>query len=209
MLKNNRTLKSILMILATMMTGSLLHANPHTSLNAQCEAVRPFDYHTWVYVGTPLTPNDMNGEKGAPFPEFHNVYIDPVSYGAYLQTAEFPDGTILIKELVSTSPNKAAASGQGYFQDKFVGLEAAVKSKRCFPDSTGNWAYFSFGKYTKEMPTLARSATAMPTEACAACHTALAEDDMVFTQYYPILRLARDGRLATIKTENHFGSMMK
>ena len=32
----------------------------------------------------------------------------------------------------------------------------------------------------------------MPTAACAACHTAAAADDMVFTQYYPILRAAKD-----------------
>jgi hypothetical protein len=31
----------------------------------------------------------------------------------------------------------------------------------------------------------------MPTAACAACHTAAAAEDMVFTQYYPILQVAK------------------
>ena len=38
--------------------------------------VRPEGYREWIYVGTPHTPNDMNNGN-APFPEFHNVYIDP------------------------------------------------------------------------------------------------------------------------------------
>ena len=33
---------------------------------------RPTGYREWVYVGTPVTPNDMNNGKVA-FPEFHNV----------------------------------------------------------------------------------------------------------------------------------------
>ena len=31
----------------------------------------------------------------------------------------------------------------------------------------------------------------MPNAACAACHTAAAAEDMVFTQYYPILKAAK------------------
>jgi hypothetical protein len=37
---------------------------------------QPVGYRKWVYVGTPLTPNALNGGK-AEFPEFHSVYIDP------------------------------------------------------------------------------------------------------------------------------------
>ena len=33
------------------------------------------------------------------FPEYHNVYIEPGSYEIYKKTGEFPDGTILFKEL--------------------------------------------------------------------------------------------------------------
>ncbi len=31
----------------------------------------------------------------------------------------------------------------------------------------------------------------MPTENCAACHQANAAEDMVFTQFYPVLRAAK------------------
>jgi hypothetical protein len=145
---------------------------------------RPTGYREWIYVGTPVTPNDMNDGKAA-FPEHHNVYIDPVSWKQWKKTGEFREGTILIKELVSVG-SKAAVSGNGYFQGEFIGLEAVIKSKKYFPDEPGNWAYFSFS--TPDHKTLNPTATAFPTEACNVCHAASAADDFVFTQYYPVLR---------------------
>lgn len=106
------------------------------------ELQRPVGYRTWVFVGTPVTPNDLNGGKAA-FPEMHNVYIDPSSYQHYKKTGEFKEGTILIKELVSVGAT-SAVSGKGYFEGEFLGLEASIKSKKHFPNEPGNWAIFSF-----------------------------------------------------------------
>lgn len=144
---------------------------------------RPTGYREWIYVGTPVTPNDMNNGKAA-FPEFHNVYIDPASWQQWKSKGEFPEDTIIIKELVSVG-SKAAVSGNGYFQGEFIGLEATIKSKKNFPDAPGNWAYFSFT--TADHKTLKSSATAFPKESCNQCHQANAGDDWVFTQYYPVL----------------------
>ncbi|MEM7358320.1 MAG: cytochrome P460 family protein [Pseudomonadota bacterium] len=156
------------------------------SFNNAGELQQPAGYREWVYVGTPLTPNDMNNGKAA-FPEFHNVYIDPQSYKHWRKKGEFRDGTILIKELVSVG-SKAAVSGNGYFMGEFIGLEATIKSKKHFPDEPGNWAYFSFSNHGKA---LNETAKAFPTDACAACHVASAQDDLVFTQYYPVLTAAK------------------
>ncbi|MGI9342542.1 MAG: cytochrome P460 family protein [Gammaproteobacteria bacterium] len=151
------------------------------------ELERPTGYREWVYVGTPLTPNDLNDGKAA-FPEFHNVYIDPDSWAHWKKTGEFREGTILIKELVGVGA-KAAVSGAGYFQGDFVGLEATIKSKKYFADEPGNWAYFSFS--TPDLKTLTTSAEQFPTESCNGCHAAAAADDFVFTQYYPVLRAGK------------------
>ncbi|MEH6473572.1 MAG: cytochrome P460 family protein [Halopseudomonas sp.] len=157
----------------------------YTLKNGQLE--RPTGYREWVYVGTPVTPNDMNNGKAA-FPEFHNVYIDPKSWGHWKKTGEFPEGTILIKELVSVGA-KAAVSGNGYFQGEFIGLEATIKSKVAFPNAPGNWAYFSFS--TPDHKSLKAVAEAFPAEACNQCHQNSAENDFVFTQYYPVLRAGK------------------
>ena len=175
------------------------HESPSAAVfDSDGNLIRPEGYREWVFVGTPLTPNELNGGL-APFPEFHAVYIDPVSWAHYKKTGKFRDGTILVKELISVG-SKAATSGVGYFMGEYLGLEAAVKSKAHFPDEPGNWAYHSFtsggspmiagadaahgGPYTDK-------AKAFPTAVCASCHTASAAEDMVFTQFYPVLRAAK------------------
>ena len=151
------------------------------------ELVRPTGYRSWVYIGTPVTPHDLNGGKAA-FPEMHNVYIDPASYKHYTATGKFKEGTILVKELVSVGAT-SASSGKGYFEGEFIGLEAEVKSKEHFPDEPGNWAIFSFT--SPEDGILKDKAAIIPVAQCVACHQANAADDNVFTQYYPVLRAAK------------------
>src|SRR5262252_2096776 len=69
------------------------------------ELILPKNFHEWIYVGSPLTPNALNGGH-AGFPEYHNVYIDPCSYEMYKKTYVFPDGTIFFKELQLTLPGE-------------------------------------------------------------------------------------------------------
>ena len=151
------------------------------------ELERPTGYREWIYVGTPVTPNDLNDGKAA-FPEFHNVYIDPDSWEHWKEHGVFRDGTIIMKELVSVGA-KAAVSGNGYFEGDFVGLEATIKSKKHFPDEPGNWAYYSFS--TPDHKTLTTTAKAFDAASCNSCHAAAAADDWVFTQYYPVLRAGK------------------
>src|SRR5262245_48163841 len=56
---------------------------------ASGDLVLPKNFHEWVYVGSPLTPNALNGGE-AGFPEYHNVYIEPGSYEIFKQTNQFP-----------------------------------------------------------------------------------------------------------------------
>lgn len=150
------------------------------------QLIRPKGWRKWVYVGTPLTPHDMNDGK-ASFPEFHNVYVDPDSFSAFQQTGEFPNGTQLVKELTLVG-SKAAVSGNGYFMGEFAGLEVALKDTVRFKDEPGGWAYFSFGHVPESE--YAETAKAFPSASCNACHESSAETDFVFTQYYPVLRAA-------------------
>jgi cytochrome c553 len=144
----------------------------------------PVGYRKWVYLGTPLTPNDLNGGEAA-FPEFHNVYIDPDSFAHFEKTGEFRDGTVLVKDLVGVGATMAA-SGKGYFQGEFNGLDVAIKDSHRFADEPGNWAYFNFGHKPPLKAEAAKSAVA----SCNSCHESNATKDWVFIQYYPVLRAA-------------------
>lgn len=151
-------------------------------------------WRQWPQVGTPLTPNALNGGE-APFPEFHSVYIDPISWDHWRRTGEFRQGTVLVKELVSVydvdgldDGSTVQVSGRGYFMGEFIGFEMAYKNAARYPDEPGNWAYFTFGHHPQPY---AASAAPAPTASCNTCHQTSAAQDYVFTQFYPVLRASR------------------
>ena len=184
--------------LIMMSTVALLTANAVSAKESftikNGELQRPTGYREWIQVGTPLTPNDMNDGK-ATFPEFHNVYIDPESWDHWKKTGKFREGTVFVKEMVSVG-SKSAVSGNGYFMGEFIGLEVTIKSKAAFPNEPGNWAYFSFS--SPDHKTIKETAQAFPAAACNSCHEKSAKDDFVFTQYYPVLRAAKNDPIKAI-----------
>ncbi|MDX1440526.1 MAG: cytochrome P460 family protein [Rubricoccaceae bacterium] len=148
----------------------------------------PSGFHQWVYLGSPLTPHALNGGN-APFPEYHNVYVQPEAFAAYRKTGEWPEGTIMFKELQlarpATNPDGSSVevSGRGYFPGALNGVDISVKDSGRFKDSNG-WGFFTFGHHAPPYP---KTAAVQPIEACAGCHIANA-DDMVFSKFYsPIL----------------------
>ena len=145
----------------------------------------PKKYRYWVYLGGTVTPNELNDGKAA-FPEFHNTYMDRKSFKQYKKTGKFADGTVLVKELVSVG-SKVGSSGNGYFMGEFNGVAASVKSKEHFPNNPGNWGFFNFGPSDNLSP----AAEVLPAASCNTCHQASADQDSVFTQYYPVLRAAK------------------
>lgn len=152
----------------------------YAKFNKKNELLRPVNYREWVFLGAPVTPKDMNNGKPA-FPEFHNVYIDPASWAHWKKKGEFRDGTIIVKELTSVG-SKQAVSGNGYFPGEFNGIAAMVKDKKRFGSSPKSWAFFGFSSYEAKTGTLQEEAS------CSSCHQAGAKTDMVFSQYYPVLR---------------------
>jgi len=152
------------------------------------ELVLPEGYHRWVFLGSPLTPHALNGGN-APFPEYHNVYVHPEALDAFQRTGEWPEGTILLKELQLLRPAKfpdgssLEVSGRGYFPQARNGIDISVKDSSRFPETDG-WGFFNFGHHA---PPYDETATEQPAASCAGCHMANAED-MVFMKFYrPIL----------------------
>jgi hypothetical protein len=76
------------------------------------ELLTPRNYREWMFIGAQVTPKDMNDGKPA-FPEFHNVYIDPVSWAHWKKTGEFRDGTIIVKELTGVGAKQSASGKTG------------------------------------------------------------------------------------------------
>jgi hypothetical protein len=149
----------------------------------------PEGFRRWVYVGAPLTPNALNGGK-ANFPEYHNVYVQAQNIDAYMKTGVFPEGTVFVKELTRllnpTFPDgsRTEASGRGFFNGPFNGIDLTVKDSKRFAKTNG-WGFFTFGHHP--LPYEATAAES-PATVCANCHTAnVLKTDMTWIQFYPLL----------------------
>jgi Cytochrome P460 len=152
------------------------------------DLILPKNWRSWVYLGSPLTPDGLNNGKEG-FPEFHNVYIEPGSFDIYKRTGRFPEGTLFFKELQRVlkpgafpDGSQNQPSGRGYFPGAYNGADVTVKDSKRYA-ATGGWGYFNFHHYEPKAPT----ARVRPQSECAFCHQAGAKKDEVWTQFYPML----------------------
>jgi hypothetical protein len=170
--------------------------------NADGTVQVPTGFRKWVFVGAPLTPEGLNDGKfncdaggmnctKSNFPEYHHVYIEQKYVDVYLKTGDFPDGTVIVKELTRvlnpTFPDSSRKepSGRGYFNGAYNGIDMSIKDSKRFAKTNG-WGYFSFGHHP--MP-YEKTAAEKPVAECAGCHIAnVAATDMTYIQFYPLLR---------------------
>jgi hypothetical protein len=89
--------------------------------NASGELILPKNFHEWIYVGSPLTPNALNDGK-AGFPEYHNVYMEPGSYEIYKKTKVFPEGTSCSRSCSSHCPGKTRMARERSLRDEGISL---------------------------------------------------------------------------------------
>jgi len=150
----------------------------------------PTGFRAGVFMGAPLTSNGLN--KGmANFPEYHHVYIEKKNVDAYLKTGEFPEGTVIVKELTRVlnpsfpDGSRTEPSGRGYFNGQYNGIDLTVKDSKRFTKTNG-WGFFTFGHHPLPYE---KTATEKPVSECAGCHIAnVAATDMTWVQFYPLLR---------------------
>jgi hypothetical protein len=128
---------------------------PSVAFNADGTVQVPTGFRKWVFVGAPLTPEGLNdGQHNCDaagknctksnFPEYHHVYIEQKNVDVYLKTGDFPEGTVIVKELTRvlnpTFPDSSRnePSGRGYFNGAYNGIDMSIKdSKRFAKQTTG------------------------------------------------------------------------
>ena len=125
----------------------------------------------------------VNGDKGAK--GLHNVYAEAGVVEHYRKTGEFPDGAILVKELLggvtgefTTGTISYANELQGWFvmvkdrQGRFAGNPLWGKG--------WGWAYFD----AKDRKVLV---TKNYESECLSCHVPAESTDWIYTEAYPVL----------------------
>ncbi len=149
--------------------------------------VRPNDYREWPFIGSALglTYEAKTASPDAP-PTFTNVFVNPSSHRAFMETGVWPSGTVFVLEF-RRSQTDAAPNKGGQFQGDLFGLEAEVKDSR-FSDG---WAFFNFGRGT-ELTEVAAPLSGDAAARYVQCHTKETAVERTFVQFYPtLLEVAR------------------
>lgn len=140
----------------------------------------PADYRTWVYLtsGFDMSYNPALQGQMADHHMFDNVFVDPASYKAFVETGTWPDKTMLVLE-VRGAHDKGSINQKGNYQGELMGIEVHVRDDARF---AGKWAFFGFHD------TAVATSKMTPTSAsCYSCHTAHGAVDTTFVQFYPTL----------------------
>jgi Cytochrome P460 len=151
--------------------------------------VRPRDYPSWAFLGAGLGLTYQSETAGSPAePRFSNVFVNPSSHRAFLETGKWPNGTVFILEARRSQTAGTPLTG-GRFQGDLVGIEAEVKDSR-FPDG---WAFFNFlQRNTNNLLDVAEPLSGDALAPCVLCHTEHTAVERTFVQFYPrMLEVAR------------------
>ena len=142
----------------------------------------PVDYRQWVFLSSGL--GMTYGPLGAPSqtaPMFDNVFVNPRSYRAFLDTGHWPDKTMFILE-VRASESHASINKDGHFQTGVMGVEAEVKDSSA---RTGEWTFYGFGDLKN--PAAAVAKPIARDASCYSCHGTNTAVENTFVQFYPVL----------------------
>lgn len=176
-------MKTRLLIALSLLSLSLVALraqSPDPRFTTDGQLMRPDNYREWVYLSSGLgmtygvvdtVLNTAVGER------FDNVFVTPQAYKAFLQTGTWPDKTMFVLE-VRSSTTKGSINNGGHYQEAVVGLEAHVKDEARFPNK---WAFFDLGTSAPTAKPLAANSR------CQTCHAQNGAVDQTFVQFYPTL----------------------
>ncbi len=143
----------------------------------------PKDFRSWYFLGSWGVATDEEGKVGSQ--GFHNVYTQPETVEAFRKSGKFPDGAVLVKELLkaktdsmTTGEISYAAETEGWFI-MIKDTEGRFKGNNLWGRGWG-WALFE-----AEDPTKAVTED-FKTE-CIPCHVPAKKDDWIYVRGYPAL----------------------
>jgi hypothetical protein len=158
-------------------------------VDAKGNITLPSDFDSkWVFVGTwSIAAEDVKQSadaSGHGAASLHNVYTQPGTVEAFRNTGKFPDGAVLIKELLNTETTKMT-TGKVSRANKNEGWFIMVKdTKNRFPENRlwgdgWGWSLFDVNKKVTSKD--------YKTE-CLGCHIPAKQNDWVYLEGYPMLR---------------------
>lgn len=137
--------------------------------------VVPADIDTWVFLGSSLGMgySQENFDPDTPG-MFQIVRMEPEAYGAFVETGEFVDGTMIALQFYG-SENHISTNRSGFVMGGLHTAEIHYKDSK-YPQG---FNFFMFGPDSE-----VATEVALPNE-CVECHQRDGAYDGVFVQFYP------------------------
>ena len=149
-------------------------------INDKGEIQLPQNYRqNWTHLGSWMVP-----DAKAPGHGFHDVYTQNWAAKAYLRDGEFPDGSVLVKE-VRKIESGAQTTGQAHWAgDTNIWFVMIKDKKQRFngPHWGDGWGWALF-----DTKTPGKNISASYAETCQGCHIPAQNTDRVFIEGYPTL----------------------
>ena len=178
----------IVSLVITVQVGAQQSATDVPDLRDGSRLRLPADFREWVFLSAGL---GMTYGPNAPAPgqpqSFTNVYVNPASYRAFLESGAWPDRTMFVLE-IRGSASEGSINRFGRFQTGLRAVEVNLKDARL----PGGWGFFDFGTSTGPVAPLPQTAN------CYQCHRDNTAVEHTFVQFYPtLMEVAR--RHGTVK----------
>lgn len=179
-MKRTLALLALFLAVAALLWQPGKHAAPPDNTphyTADGKLIAPRNYREWVFLSSGL---GMTYSKGSPNdnPMFTNVFVAPEAYHAFLQTGQWPDGTILMMDMYTSGTEGSINKGGHYQLENMGGFEAHVKDTSRPGDT---WKFYGFEAKDE-------AAAARPDgNECTQCHVKNGGVEATFVQFYPTL----------------------
>ena len=134
----------------------------------------------WTHLGSWIVDDNQ-----APGYGFHDVYTQPEAAQAYRDTGEFPDGTVLVKEVRGVESG-VKTTGQAHWAGGINVWFVMVKDSRNRFSGNNHWGE-GWGWALLKPDDPGKDVSASFSETCQGCHVPAKNHDWVFVEGYPTL----------------------
>jgi hypothetical protein len=146
------------------------------------ELIRPDGWEGWVLAGTSMglgyTEPTTLPAPGDPPGIFLNVYVQPWAYERFMDSGEFPQGTMFV--LAMAEPvTRVDPARRGFTMGEISMMEVHLKREGLHESG---WGFYGFGGDATSAPMISGDAN------CYSCHRDEAAHDQAFVQFYPKMR---------------------
>jgi cytochrome c len=116
----------------------------------------------------------------------HNVYTQPETISAYNKTGEFPDGTVLVKEVRETKADRLLTGHSAWSTDMKIWFVMIKDQQGRFEDNDHWGDGWGWALFDAKDP--ANNISAGYDTSCISCHIPAADTDWVYVYGYADLK---------------------